>query len=220
MPDRAATTRDKGLPRAARRNDRRQARPSERAHCKRLCGRRTPRAKRHVACGEQDLRRHGGCRGPCRGPEALRRELRPGSARQDRRALDARFTARVAPDRAAAGQQDARRRRALRLGPFGRSPEDRRTAERAAARVDGAAFGLPAGQHQRRGDQERAGAGRGRGRRTRRRRAAAPATARLDGDPPRSPATSKRSACRTVPCASFSMRCRATASRSTRSRPA
>ena len=47
------------IPAATWRNDRRHARPSERAHCKRLCGRATPRAKRHVARGEQDLPRGG-----------------------------------------------------------------------------------------------------------------------------------------------------------------
>jgi hypothetical protein len=45
----------------------------------------------------------------------------------------------VASDRAAAEQQDARSSRELRLGPLGRSPEDRRAAQRAAAGAAGAA---------------------------------------------------------------------------------
>ena len=66
---------------------------------------------------------------------------------------------------------------------IGGPAEDRATPGRTAARRPGAAAAVPAGQHQRRNQQERAAAGRGEGRGAGRERIAARtgATARVDG---------------------------------------
>ena len=74
---------------------------------------------------------------------------------------DLRGAARVAPDRPAAEQQDARvvAEHFDWVHSVDRA-EDRRAPDRRSGRADlRAAAGLPAGQHQRRGEQERRGAG-------------------------------------------------------------
>ena len=179
------------------------------ADCCRLCCRATSRAKRHVAGGEQDLRPRGGARGPCRRPACLRRELCAGGAGQDRRTGRSAAVDRVAPDRPAAEQQDARGRGSVRLGPQRRSPEDRRAPVGAAPARPAAAAGVSAGQHQRRDQQERGRAGRCAGAGACGRCAAERDAARIDGDPRadgRLRGTARTAPARCANC-SMSLRC-------------
>ena len=164
----------------------------------------------------------GGDRGGARRrPAALWRELRAGSAREDRRARQPRAASRMAPDRAAAEQQDARRRRKLRLGPFGRSPQDRRAAQRAsgrriwrrsrsACRSTSAARPARAASPRPRSPASRMPSPRCRG-----------CAARPDGDSRGHRRDRPGGAAPAAPRAARALRCRcaATASRSTRSRP-
>src|SRR3990172_4458250 len=81
--------------------------------------------------GVQDSPTVAGARGARRGPEGLRGELRPGGAGKNGRAW---LAAGMAPDRTASVEQDAARRRALRLGAYPRARENRAPPLRAAPR--------------------------------------------------------------------------------------
>src|SRR5690606_16455696 len=145
-------------------NNRREPASRERAHRTRR-NRRAARAfvgapPRRFEDASARARRAGVRRRPAR----LRRKLRAGSARQDGAVVAARRTARferraaehrMAPDRRPPEQQDARGRRALRLGADGGEREDRPPALRAAARGAPAAQRARAGQRFRRGNEVR-----------------------------------------------------------------
>ena len=115
---------------------------------------RDPAAIRLLAVSKSFPRR-GDPRGLLARPARVRRELRAGGAGQDGRARRP-AGHRVASDRAAAEQQDAPRRR--RTSPGCRRSTGSKIAERLVAARDAgpaAAQRLRAGQHQRRGEQER-----------------------------------------------------------------
>src|SRR6476661_2311715 len=128
-------------------------------HRRGLCRGATPRDRCHAARRVQDLRSRCGARGPWRGPARLRRELHPGSGRQDGAA--GRPAAGVALHRPGPEQQDASGRAALRLDAHDRPPEDRAAARRATARGSRAAERLHPGEHRwRRGEVRRRPRGR------------------------------------------------------------
>src|SRR5438093_5316172 len=106
-----------------------------------------------IARGEQDVSAGGRARGGASGTARFRRELRSGGRRKDPRALRAR--AHLAFHRPDPEQQDARDRRALRLGPLDRPCENRRAARGSAWAGANRAAGLHPGQRLGRGDQER-----------------------------------------------------------------
>src|SRR6266853_942989 len=106
-----------------------------------------------IARGEQDVSAGGGARGGASGIARFRRELRPGGRRKDPRALRPR--SHLALHRSDPEQQDARDRRAFRLGPLDRPCENRRAARGSARPRANRAAGLHSGQRVGRGDQER-----------------------------------------------------------------
>src|SRR5712692_8551968 len=96
-----------------------------------------------IARGEQDVSARGRARGGASRTARFRRELRAGGRRKDPRARLAR--ARLALHRPDPEQQDARDRRAFRLGSFDRPCENRRAARRSARPGASRAAGLHPG---------------------------------------------------------------------------
>src|SRR5882672_12278693 len=106
-----------------------------------------------IARGEQDVSAGGRARGGASGIARFRRELRSGGCRKDPRALRARTH--LALHRPDPEQQDARDRRALRLGPLDRPCENRRAARTGARPRAERASSLHPGQRLGRGVEER-----------------------------------------------------------------
>ena len=140
---------------------------------------------RQAHCRREDLSRRGLRGGLCLRSEGVRGKLRSGRGGEDR-ALSCGASGgsrRVALHRAASGQQNPPRRRALRLGSVRRPPSHRRSRLCASkTRWHAAPQHSDRGQHRRRGDEVGGCAFRSRGLRGRDRRLSGPEAKGADGD--------------------------------------